>query len=294
MSPYDLHLFLTLARSLNFHRASQESHIAPSTLTRAIQRLEAAAGAVLFERDRQRVALTSAGHAFREYAREAVSAWEAVRARMATSDSGLHGRLRLFCTVTASYSILPDLLPDFMQREPGVRLELETGDADDALPKVLDGAVDLAVAVLPEQLPHDLEARVVARTSIVCIAPAKQGPVNALLEKRPIPWSELPLVVPESGPVRESFLGWIAGKGAVPKITGTVSGHEAILALVNLGLAVGAIPKLVLERSLFASQVKVLNLRPALPGLRVGLCVHRQRLADPCVRAFWDSVRGEQ
>jgi len=290
MDPHDLQLFLTLCRTRHFRKASQERHVAPSTLTRAIQRLEEESGATLFVRDHQQVELTPAGLTFREYAREAVGAWDAVRARMQMQESALTGRLRLFCTVTASYSILPDLLPDFMHREPGVRLELFTGDADEALPRVLDGTVDMAVAVLPESLPDGIEAREVTRTPLVCIAPTREGAVATMCRKRPLPWHQLPLVVPEAGMVRETFLGWVAAKGVTPQISGTVSGHEAILALVTLGLGVGALPEIVLERCRFPVEVRPLSLRPALPMIRVGICVHRQRLADPCVRAFWDAI----
>jgi hypothetical protein len=34
----------------------------------------------------------------------------------------------------------------------------------------------------------------------------------------------------------------------------------------------------------------VLDVRPGLPELRVGLCVKRRKLRDPVVRAFWSSV----
>lgn len=291
MDPYDLRLFLRLARTLNFQRASQEAHMSPSTLTRTIQRLEAAAGAPLFVRDKRQVALTPAGHLFLTYSREALAGWESVQAKVKATEGALSGVLRLFCTVTASYSILPDILPGFMQRHPGVQLQLITGDATEALPKVLDGAVDFSVAVLPATLPAELAHRILARSPITWIAPNQpNGPVTALLQRRPIPWNELPLIVPESGSLRDDILSVVKRRGATPRIAGTVSGHEAIIALVGLGLGVGALPKLVLDRSLFASRVSPFASRLTLPGITVGLCVRKQRLQDPCVRAFWDTL----
>ncbi len=288
MSPTDLRLFLVLCRTLNFHRASREAHVAPSTLTRIIQRLETEAGAPLFERDKKQVALTPSGKVFSEYARETLGGWESIRVRMQQQQGELGGVLRLFCTVTASYSILPDLLPGFMQQHPRVRLELVTGDAADALPRVLDGRADLAVAVLPDTLPPGLATRVLTRPPVVWIAPGdSRSAVGRLLKRRPIPWEEMPLIVPETGEVRENVLASVRRRGVAPLIAGTVSGHEAILALVGLGLGVGALPTLVLERSFFAGRVRRIPLRPSLPRLTVGLCVRSKRLEDPRIHAFW-------
>lgn len=265
--------------------------MAPSTLTRTIQRLEAAVGAALFVRDKKQVALTPAGYLFLEYARDTLSGWEGIQAQAKASEHTLSGGLRLFCTVTASYSILPDFLPRFMQRHPGVKLQLTTGDATDALPQVIDGAVDLSVAVLPAALPAELTHRVLARSPVVWVAPnLPESPLARSLEQRPLPWNDLPLIVPESGDLRDHVLAAVRRRGTEPRIAGTVSGHEAILALVGLGLGVGALPKLVLDRSLFASRVRPFNPRLTLPGVTVGLCVRKQRLSNPCVRALWDML----
>ncbi|MCB1106100.1 MAG: HTH-type transcriptional activator IlvY [Cephaloticoccus sp.] len=291
MTPHDLRLFLQLSRTLNFNRASQEAHLAPSTLTRTIQRLESAAGTTLFERNKQRVALTPAGRLFLDYARETLSGWESIQAQMKATKGILTGTLRLFCTVTASYSILPDILPAFLKRHPKVSLQLITGDAADTLTRVIDGSADLSVAVLPSILPSELAHRILVRSPVIWIAPNEtDNPINKMLRQRPIPWSELPLIVPESGDLRDNVLTAIRKHCGTPKIAGTVSGHEAILALVGLGLGVGALPKLVLERSVFSTHVRPFSPRLPLQGIKVGLCVRKQRLSDPCVRAFWDAL----
>ena len=68
---YDgLRMFLELSRSLHFLRASRACHVSPSTLSRAVQRLEQETGAVLLERDRRSVRLTAEGGRFAEHARD--------------------------------------------------------------------------------------------------------------------------------------------------------------------------------------------------------------------------------
>ena len=57
----NLELFLHLADSLHFGKSADAMAVSPSTLSRAIQRLEQETGCVLFERDNRSVRLTPAG-----------------------------------------------------------------------------------------------------------------------------------------------------------------------------------------------------------------------------------------
>src|SRR3954471_11270569 len=87
---YDgLQMFLTLSRSLHFLRASRACHVSPSTLSRAVQRLEQETGSVLLERDRRSVRLTAAGDRFTEHARETLERWQ----RLQRDLRGRHDKL---------------------------------------------------------------------------------------------------------------------------------------------------------------------------------------------------------
>src|SRR5690625_7384746 len=76
-----LHLFITLAETLHFGRASQLCHLSPSALSRNIRQLEEQLGVTLFKRDNRQVSLTSEGALFLEYARQALQNWHDIRQR---------------------------------------------------------------------------------------------------------------------------------------------------------------------------------------------------------------------
>ena len=61
----NLELFLHLADSLHFGKSADAMAVSPSTLSRAIQRLEQEVGCPLFERDNRSVTLTAAGDRLR-------------------------------------------------------------------------------------------------------------------------------------------------------------------------------------------------------------------------------------
>ncbi|MDA0710935.1 MAG: HTH-type transcriptional activator IlvY [bacterium] len=284
----DLTLFLNLCQTLHFGNTSRACHVSPSTLSRIIQRLEEQTGRSLFDRDRRHVALTPAGVAFQTFAVSVIKNWDAMRSQLDEGSETLHGSLNLYCSVTASYSILPELLRQFRPQFPDVQINLTTGDASAAMDRVLDDSVDITIAALPDRVSQSLETRIITTTPLCFIAPI-EGPVTEQLGKR-IDWSQIPMIFPESGLIRTYLEKWFRQKGLRPRIYGQVSGHEAIISLVGLGFGVGVIPELVLEKSMIQTDVQRLDVKPALPDFRVGLCVKKSKRNLPVVRAFWQTL----
>lgn len=280
--------FVLLADALHFGRASRACHLSPSALSRSIQRLEEEAGQALFERDRRTVRLTRAGQRFREYAIDALDRWESLRSGLATAPGSLSGEIRLYCSVTASYSILPALLARFRERHPEVSVHLETGPADQAIRRVVDGVSDVAIAIRPDLLAPGLSFRSLVETPLSFVGPVASGAVQTLVGKKRVAWECVPFILPEAGPARRRAEEWFRAQEVVPHIYAEVSGNEAILSMVSLGFGVGIVPDLVTKKSIFQNEVRILKVNPPLPPFDVGLCVRVRRLATPEVRAFWE------
>ena len=292
---YDsLRLFLHLSRTLHFLRTSRESHVSPSALSRAIQRLERDAGWPLLERDRRTVRLTPEGARFAEHARETLERWDHLRRDLRGRADALAGNIAIFASVTACQSFLPEVLSGFRQRYPEIHIQLETGYAADALGMLADGRVDVAVAALPARVPRALAARVLLHTPLVFAAPTAPCEVERLCRLRPLPWGELPVVMPAAGLAREAADRFFRRKRVSPRVYSEVPGSEALLALVSLGCGVGIVPRLVLDRSPLRENVRLLPTddhgAAALGEFRVGVCTPRRKLASPLVRAFWESL----
>ena len=100
MAPLDPRLlatFVVLAEELHFGRAARRLFLAQPAITQRLQRLERQLGVALLVRTRHDVTLTPAGLAILPYARQAVSAADAVArvAREASSGDGATLRLGL-------------------------------------------------------------------------------------------------------------------------------------------------------------------------------------------------------
>jgi len=292
----DLELFVTLSEKLHFGRAADLMHMSPSAVSRSVQRLEEQLGCVLFERDNRHVKLTRDGQVFKKHAEQLLAAWQSLRAELSNEDTQLSGEISLYCSVTAAYSILINIMQEVRRRHPDIELKLHTGDEAVAIERVMAGREDVVVAAHPEHLADRLRFLTLTHSPLVFIQPvlscASESIIaNALSDNVAIPWQRLPFIVQEAGLARRQLDRWFEDQGVVPDIYAQVAGHEAIVSMVALGLGVGVVPELVLESSPLADRVKVLDVQPPLRPYAVGLCVQKGNMQSELVRAFWDCAK---
>ncbi|MDB6061650.1 MAG: transcriptional regulator IlvY [Verrucomicrobiaceae bacterium] len=291
MDTRELELFLSLAETLHFGQASERMHLSASAMSRSIQRMEDELGQKLLERDKRSVRLTAAGEELQRFAQEHLLQWRGLVDRMQPHQQTLRGEISLYCSVTAVYSLLSQLLSSFRNRYPAIEIKLHTGDQADAIDRALNGYEDLAIAALPEKLPKKLRTQTLAESPLVFIAPSFSCAVSALLEPASsIDWAQVPLILSERGLARQRVDAWCRARSLKPNIYAQVSGHEAIVSMVGLGLGVGVVPELVLANSPQRDTIRIIDVSPPLAPFVVGLCATAQRLENPLVRAFWETA----
>ncbi|MGI9309858.1 MAG: HTH-type transcriptional activator IlvY [Gammaproteobacteria bacterium] len=284
--------FTNLADALHFGRASEASHVSPSALSRSIRQLEEEVGVSLFDRDNRSVRLTHAGERFLDYARDSLTQWDVIRNELMSEAGELHGEVSMYCSVTASYSFLFELLSAFRRDHPRIEIKLHTGDPEHAIARVLAGEEDIAIGARPARLPNSLAFKPIEVSPLVFIAAKKHAQYAKLSGPVPVAsaWAETPMILSESGLARRRVDNWFRELGVQPSIYAQVAGNEAIVSMVSLGFGVGVVPRIVLDNSPLASNVKVLSIRPELEPYDVGLFALRKKLKSPLVNAFWSRV----
>ncbi len=286
MDNRELKLFKHLTGTLHFGQTSRAYHVTPSALTRIIQRLEEELGEILFLRDNRSVSLTVAGRAFRSYADDVLQRFEVLRGDLSTEDL-LGGEISLYCSVTAAYSILPVIFQKFRSVHPDVHINLQTGDAAQALSKLQNRDVNITVAALPDSLPERVEFLKIIETPLVFIVPSA-FPETIRFHKKQIDWRETPVIMANFGLSRDRTDHWFHEKNIVPNIYAQVAGNEAIIAMVALGCGVGVVPELVLEKSPLKEQIDIVAVDPELESFSIGICTMKKSMRLPQVAAFWE------
>ena len=291
-----LQLFLTLSDTLSFTRTAEQRHLSLSAVSRALQRMEDEVGQRLLERDRRTVRLTRAGERYRVYARATLTDWQRLLGELHPDTADLRGEVRIYCSVTASYSVLSPILEQFRRDYPRIEILLHTGDYADAVARVQSGQEDISVAARPDKLPVALDYQTLQLSPLRFIAPDFPCAVADQLQQlqsqgSDFSWAELPFIVSERGLSKERLEQWLRARGERPRIYAQVAGHEAIAAMVGLGLGVGVVPELVLQNSTFRDKLQAVSATPPLGEFPVGLCALKQRLDTPLVAAFWQLAR---
>ena len=280
-------LFQHLAISLNFSKTSEQMYVSAPTLTRVIQRLEQELGVELFFRDKRSVRLTAAGNRFQQFVRLWLDEWHQLQVDLQLASAELTGEIRVFCTVTASYSHLPAILDRFRLMCPKAEIKLTTGDAASAIEKVRQDEVDIALAAHPEYLPANLAFRSIASLPVKLIAPTIPCKVNDLLQRQPIDWQQVPMILPEHGPARSRFDHWLQDMAVQPQVVAKVDGHEAMVSMVALGSGIALVADAVVSHSPVKDRVRVLELDYLFEPFNLGVCMLAKRQHEPLIQAFW-------
>ncbi|MDA0130154.1 HTH-type transcriptional activator IlvY [Vibrio sp. MarTm2] len=285
-----LQLFIHLCDSKSFAKTASAMHISPSALSRQIQKLESDTNQILFVRDNRSVELTPAAKKLLPVALNIVSEWQNYNAQLNGHEEELKGEIRLFCSVTASYSHLPELLSEFRLQHPFIEFKLSTGDPAQAIEKVLTDEADIAISAKPEQLPARIEFETISEIPLSVIAPVGVSNFAQELQKESPDWSVIPFIVPESGTARERANTWFKAMKIKPNIYAQVSGHEAIASMVALGCGVGIAPDVVINNSPVKEKIQRLKVASIKP-FRLGVCCKRSQLDNPLVKALWDMAQ---
>lgn len=220
-----LRTFHTVARLGRFKDAAAHLAKSSSAVSVHIQRLEELAGARLFERDNQGIALSPQGqHLLKETAGLLA---EHDRILGVITAAPVTGRLRIGLPEDYAGPILRQVLPLFAMENPGIALEIEAGMSDTLSGLHAKGKLDAALIVTPAgERPAE---SVLARLRPVWT-------VGETFHRLPpsLPVAFYAMGCPYRGPVTALLEAWGGAWHVV--ITSTNSG--AIAAAVESGMAV--------------------------------------------------------
>lgn len=285
--------FLALADTLHFGRAARQLHMTQPPLTQAIQQLERRLDTRLFERTRRSVALTPAGAALVEPARQLLAQAASLAARARSAASGEIGRVRLGFVSTVGFGPLPGWLRAFRESHPGIAVELReaTGDVqfEAFAQRELDaGFVLHAPGIAPppplQRLSLGIEPLLLALPDS---APRRAGAAH---------WLHEPLVIfpREIAPsLYDAVLAFYHRHGVTPVIAQEAIQMQTIVNLVSGGLGLALVPRAMrqLQRPGIVYRALPAALADGAPRAETSLVWPPD--AAPAVLRFVDFVRAQ-
>jgi DNA-binding transcriptional LysR family regulator len=285
-----LRAFVAVAEELHFGRAARRLHISQPPLSAQIRRLEQRLDVRLFDRDRRGVALTDAGGALLGGARHLLSEAERTRRQVESAARGAQGVLSIGYTPTATYDVLPAVIPAFRARVPDVRLDLAEMRSELLSEAVRSGRVEVGFVCAPVDC-RGLVETVLVRESLLALLPER----HRLAERARVPVRALgrePFVMVR----RDIEPGWadkaaaaLRGAGVHPNVVQETDSKIALLGLVAAGMGVS-----VVSQSMARLGRTGVTLRP-LDGLslRLNLSLLTSETPSPRATIFAEVARGE-
>lgn len=145
LSTRDLHGFLALADTRHFRRAAERCRLSQAAFSQLIRRVEAAAGARLFERSTRQVSLSAEGEVFALAAARIVADVDAALADLQDLAARRKGRVGVAALPSLAAGALPEVFAQYRARYPGVQIELFDALSDRCVALVREGRADFAL-----------------------------------------------------------------------------------------------------------------------------------------------------
>lgn len=279
-----LQIFESVARLLNFSRASEELHLTQPAVSMQVKQLEEVMGLSLFEHMGKRIFLTHAGVALHEHARIIARQMKEAREAIESLREGISGRLDIAIISTAKY-FAPTLLARFCELHPAVQLKLSVSNRDGIVHQLVHNEVDLVIMGQPPE-GLDVVTEPFARNAHLIVAPPNHplaGVKKLTLEQV----AEEPFLLREKGSgTRQLLERFLASHGLAVKPRMEMSSNETIKQAAIAGMGIAFLSEHTITLELETGRLVVLSV-PGLPIVRDWHLVHHQeKKLSPVARAF--------
>lgn len=287
-----LRQFVTLAETLNFHRAAAALNMTQPPLSLSIRKLEDELGAALFERHARGVTLTEAGRAALGPARDALAAADAAAQAARQTARGERGRVRVGFVGSATYGLVPAIVPRFHAQHPGIELSLKEATSLEGLRGLEAGELDVALVRTPLLQEASVALEPLSQEPLMLIAPPAWGPPAAgrvrledLKDEAFVMYDRV-----HAPNIRAQTLMACEAAGFLPRVAEEVANIHTLIALVESGLGLAFVPSVM--RRAAEGRVHCLELTAAGRPLQIGFgLATRQGERRLTVQAFAATAR---
>ncbi|WP_411105528.1 LysR family transcriptional regulator [Streptomyces sp. cmx-4-9] len=285
-----LRILRALAEQGTVTATAEALHMTPSAVSQQLTNLARQLGVVLLEAQGRRVRLTDAAHLVLRHAEAVFAELERADADLAGYLAGDAGEVRIGAFSTAVPALVVPAVAALRSTRPGVEVRVRETEAAEAYALLSAGVVDLALS-LAAHAPTARDPRFTRITLLEDPLDVALPPGHPRAGARGLRLADLsgdPWIYGGSGPWSEIARGACEAAGFVPEQAHSASGWTAILAMVEAGMGVALVPRMVSRR---ASGVAVRVLTHDRPTRHVIAAVRRGAESAPAVSHVLGALR---
>jgi LysR family carnitine catabolism transcriptional activator len=170
ITPRQLKIFVSLAKSLNFSRTAEQFFITQPSLSKAIKDLEEELGVQLFQRSTRSVRLTPSGERLTSLAHRMVGEFDNGIQHLRSLVHLESHHLAIASIPSLAHSLIPDVCLSLEKAFPAPRFTIYDGTNTSTIQRLMDYQVDLALAsATPNE--DEIEFEELMRDRFVLLAP---------------------------------------------------------------------------------------------------------------------------
>ncbi|MFD4867256.1 LysR family transcriptional regulator [Streptomyces sp. NPDC058412] len=285
-----LRILRALAERGTVTATAEALHMTPSAVSQQLTNLARQLGVTLLEAEGRRVRLTDAAHLVLRHAEAVFAQLEAADAELAGYLAGDAGEVRVGAFSTAVPALVVPAVAALRTTRPGVEVRVREVEAAESYELLSAGGVDLALS-LAAHAPTARDARFTRVTLLEDPLDVALPPGHPLAGAAGLRLADLSgdrWIYGGSGPWSEITRTACEAAGFVPEQAHSASGWTAILAMVEAGMGVALVPRMVSSR---ASGVAVRVLAHDRPTRHVIAAVRRGAEAAPALSHVLAALR---
>jgi len=164
-----LRIFVRVVESASFTKAAETLGLPRSSVSTAVQTLEARVGASLLHRTTRQVSPTQDGMTFFERSQRLLADYDEAESLFRDASSKPHGLLRINVPSRIGHSIIAPALPGFFSDYPDISLELRSTDR---LVDPIQAGIDCVIRVGPLSDSSLISRKIGDLALVNCAAPA--------------------------------------------------------------------------------------------------------------------------
>ncbi|HYF95742.1 MAG TPA: LysR family transcriptional regulator [Symbiobacteriaceae bacterium] len=234
--------FCRVVETGGFSRAGELVGLSQPAVTRQVAALEADLGTPLLDRSSRQFRLTPAGELVYERARRLAAGVSELREAVSDLVDHDRGRVSIGAVTTVGVGILPPILSDFARRYPAVRVTVKAGRTAEALERVLQGEIDMAITPNPVTHPRLKSIPLCTDPVVLVCSPERKATLPD-----PVPLEQLsqePMITFQAPSRFRTFVDAIFEQhGIYPNITMEFDSHEAVRLMVEMGFGLAMVPR---------------------------------------------------
>ncbi|MCM3732646.1 LysR family transcriptional regulator [Fictibacillus nanhaiensis] len=275
--------FIKAIETGSFTKAAEELGYTQSAISQMVHSLEEELSTVLILRSRTGITLTPDGEEFLPYIKKICNSHRELQEKVKEMEGLESGLIRIGVFSSVSCHWLPGLITDFKMEYPAVHFELHQGDYTEISNWIKEGSVDFGF-VNPKAVSN------------LTTIPLKEDEMFAVLPKdhrfsgqNEVPLKELlnePYILLDEGEISEP-LTIFQQNNFEPNIQYRVHDDYTIMSMIEQGLGISILPKLVLHRCPY--QIVTKKISPSF-ARTISLAYKDKRVLPIASRYFIDFI----